>query len=213
MRTGSLDRWTVMTTLATALLLAAIAPSRAQELRKADGWGLVRVVEGTSTENADGLTTSAQATRPTALESLDFLLGTWEAAGEGQPGAGSGKAVFSRDLQDRVMIRRSFAEYPASARGPASRHDDSMVIYATAAGGIRADYYDNEGHVIRYAVSSPAPGSAVFVSDIVAGEPRYRLSYTRGLNGLVKGEFAIAAPGKADTFQTYLSWESRRTDR
>jgi hypothetical protein len=88
-----------------------------------------------------------------------------------------------------------------------------MIIYATAGGGLRADYYDNEGHVIHYAVSSPAPGSAVFVSDIVAGEPRYRLRYTRGQTGLVKGEFAIAAPGQADAFQTYLSWESRRTDK
>ena len=30
-----------------------------------------------------------------------------------------------------------------------------LVVYATP-GGVRADYYDSEGHVIRYAVTAPA---------------------------------------------------------
>ena len=34
-----------------------------------------------------------------------------------------------------------------------------MILYSHA-GAVRADYYDSEGHVIRYAVRSPAAGEA-----------------------------------------------------
>jgi hypothetical protein len=51
----------------------------------------------------------------------------------------------------------------------------------------------------------------VFVSELAAGEPRYRLSYQLEPSGLLKGEFAIASPGTPDDFKTYLSWQSRKT--
>jgi hypothetical protein len=86
-----------------------------------------------------------------------------------------------------------------------------MIVYAAADAGVRADYYDNEGHTIRYSVTSPAAGQAVFVSELAAGEPRYRLSYQLEPSGLLKGEFAIASPGTPDDFKTYLSWQSRKT--
>ncbi|MGD1047329.1 MAG: hypothetical protein ABR899_01095 [Candidatus Krumholzibacteriaceae bacterium] len=147
---------------------------------------------------------------PKQLEPLTFLLGEWGASGGGQPGQGTGTATFARGLQDRVIIRTSFAEYPASKTAPASRHDDLMIIYADQGGGLRADYYDNEGHFIRYAVTAAAPGEASFVSDTVSGAPRFRLSYKLGPDGVLKGEFAIAPPGKPDAFARYLSWESRK---
>jgi hypothetical protein len=153
----------------------------------------------------------AKGAPPPELGALTFLVGEWEASGQGQPGAASGRTVFSRSLQERVIVRTSYAEYPASGDKPASRHDDLMVVYAAADGVVRADYYDNEGHTIRYSVTSPAAGQAVFVSELVAGEPRYRLSYELEPSGLLKGEFAIAAPGATDDFKVYLSWESRKT--
>jgi len=153
---------------------------------------------------------SLLASEPAELEPLAFLVGEWPGPGGGQPGVASGSAVFARGLQDRVIVRTSYAEYPATAGRPASRHDDLMIIYATPEGGVRADYYDNEGHVIRYVVQSPAPGRAVFLSEPVGGQPSFRLSYALDAAGVLKGEFAIAPPGAPDAFKQYLSWESRK---
>ncbi len=153
---------------------------------------------------------SISAEAPKQLEPLAFLLGEWKASGTGNPGEGVGSATFARGLQDRVIIRTSYAEYPASASTSGSRHDDLMVIYAGDDTGMRADYYDNEGHVIHYAVTAAVPGEAFFMSDIVNGAPRFRLSYKLGPDGLLKGEFAIAPPGKPEAFARYLVWESRK---
>lgn len=154
--------------------------------------------------------TSVSAEAPKQLEPLAFLLGEWEASGSGQPGEGAGRAAFTRGLQDRVIIRTSYAEYPASTASPASRHDDLMIIYAAEDAGIRADYYDSEGHVIRYVVNVAVPGEASFMSEIMSGAPRFRLTYTLGTDGLLKGEFAIAPAGRPEAFAPYLVWESRR---
>jgi hypothetical protein len=147
--------------------------------------------------------TTSWAASPAELEPFSFLIGEWPSSGTGQPGEGKGTAVFARSLQDRVIVRTSFAQYPGS------RHDDLMVIYG-AAGGVRADYYDSEGHVIRYAVTSPASGHAVFVSDPMPGALRFRLTYRMQSADTLKGEFDIAPPNAPDTFKPYLSWESRR---
>jgi hypothetical protein len=145
---------------------------------------------------------------PAALEPLTFLLGEWETPG--QAGGPNGRAVFATSLQNTIIIRTSFAEYPASADRPASRHDDLMVIYVASRGGVRADYYDNEGHLIRYSVTSPRAGEASFISEPVAGQPRFRLTYRLRADGVLAGEFAMAPPGQPDAFASYLAWESRK---
>jgi hypothetical protein len=66
--------------------------------------------------------------------------------------------------------------------------------------------------VIRYAVRSPAAGEAIFISDVVANEPRFRLRY-RLESGVLKGEFAIAPAGAPDAFKPYLTWQSTNTAR
>jgi hypothetical protein len=151
----------------------------------------------------------ASAAEPAELQPLAFLIGEWTASGAGQPGTAAGAATFSRALQDRVIVRKSYAEYPAAAGKPASRHDDMMIIYA-GSGGLRADYYDNEGHTIRYAVQAPAAGEAVLLSDASSAEPRFRLSYKLEADGVLKGEFAIAPPGAPEAFKPYLTWNSHR---
>jgi len=153
---------------------------------------------------------AALAAEPPELKPFDFLIGEWAASGSGQPGAGSGIAVFARGLQDQVILRNSYAEYPPADGRPASRHEDLMVIYRGSDAGARADYYDNERHVIHYILTSPAAGQAVFLSEDTGGGPRFRLTYTLEANGLLKGEFAIAQPGAHEAFQAYLTWESRK---
>src|SRR5205085_11953778 len=88
---------------------------------------------------------------PAAWSDFDPLAGAWVADSSG-PGTPTGGFEFVPDLQGRVLVRRNFAEYPKTKDRPATRHEDLMVIFHQGA-GTRADYYDNEGHVIRYAVT------------------------------------------------------------
>lgn len=152
-----------------------------------------------------------RAAEPVELQPLAFLVGEWDSSGAGEPGTGVGAAVFRRGLQDGVILRTSFAEYPAAGGRPPSRHDDLMIIYVSPA-GVRADYYDSENHVIRYSVRSPAPGQAVFLSDPVAGQPTFRLTYKLTSNGTLDGEFEIADPGSSE-FKAYLTWHSRKVTK
>ncbi len=151
----------------------------------------------------------AGAATPKALEPLAFLLGDWQAVGGGAPGQASGGSSFAASLQGQVIVRTNFAEYPATDK-PASRHDDLMVFYATPAGEIRADYYDSEGHVIRYAAGAVSRGELTLVSEATAGAPRFRLGYRLRPDGILEGRFEIAPPGNPDSFAPYLSWTARR---
>ena len=83
------------------------------------------------------------------------------------------------------MVRTNYSNTPATGGTPASRHDDLMVVYVEA-GVVKADYFDSEGHVIRYVVDG-RPGEAVFVSETKAAEPRYRLTYTQASPSTLTG--------------------------
>lgn len=150
------------------------------------------------------------ADTPAGLEPLQFLLGDWQAEGGGQPGAARGGFTFDASLQGRVIVRTNYAEYAATAAKPATRHDDLMLIYASEPGELRADYYDSEGHVIRYRGSAPTASALVLVSDIVKGAPRFRLTYKLRADGVLEGQFEIAPPGKPEGFGPYVTWTSRR---
>ena len=142
---------------------------------------------------------------PAPLEPLQFLIGEWEGTGD-QAGA-TGGFTFAASLQDRVLVRTNYSNTPATAGTPASRHDDLMVIYVDT-GLIKADYFDSEGHIIRYVVDA-RPGQVVFVSEIRAGEPRYRLTYRQGSSRTLIGAFDVAPPGQPEAFRLYLSWTAR----
>ncbi len=141
---------------------------------------------------------------------LQFLVGEWVGeSGSGAPGqASAGSFSFKQELQGAVLVRRSFAEYPAAEGRPASRHEDLTVVYRDSASKrFRATYWDNEGHAIQYGVA-PAPGGVVLTSDEAAGSPRYRLTYTGDGKGRVRIRFEIAPPGK--DFAIYLEAAARR---
>ena len=157
---------------------------------------------------------SAQQTKPnTDWKPLGWLIGDWTGAGSGDPGRGSGDFSFQPDLQGKVLVRKSVAEYPATADKPAQRHDDLMVIYAEG-NGLRAIFFDSEGHVIRYAIDASGEGSTVtFVSDEASAAPRFRLMYRKTGDNTLAGTFEIAPPGKPDAFAKYLEWTAKRRDK
>ncbi len=144
-------------------------------------------------------------------EMFDFLLGSWEGEGSGAPGQGTGGFVFEASLDGNLVSRRSHAEYPASKDRPAVNHQDFMAVYAEG-GQVRADYVDNEGHVIHYTVSFAQESATVtFLSPIAEGQPRYRLIYHPLAKDRVEVAFDIAPPGKADAFANYVKGVSRRS--
>lgn len=154
-----------------------------------------------------GVTTVARAQTPTDLSALAFLLGDWDAVG--LPAGESGAFNFSPAVQDRIIVRTNYAKYPARDGRPASRHDDLMVIFVED-NAIKADYFDSEKHVIHYAVQTRGPRDVVFVSEPKASEPRYRLAYSLGADGLLKGTFEMAASGSPDDFKPLLTWSARK---
>jgi hypothetical protein len=139
---------------------------------------------------------------------LEFLVGHWTGEGGGGPGQGAGAFSFEPDLQGKVLIRKNFAEYPATDGKPGSRHDDLTIIFRDERSHeLRATYFDNEGHVIPYVVK-PHEGGVVFESERSANAPGYRLTYLRDGAGRVRIRFEIAAPGKE--FTNYIEATARR---
>jgi len=146
----------------------------------------------------------AQSADP--LAPLAFLAGDWRAI-DTAPGE-RGAFTFTFDVQRHVLVRTNEAVYDATATREASRHDDLMIVYMDN-GSMKADYFDSEGHVIRYAVHATT-NEVTFVSDRDPKGPRYRLSYTLASDGVLSGSFEIATPDAPDAFKPYLTWKARR---
>jgi len=139
------------------------------------------------------------------------FLGTWQGTGSGQVGQGSGEFMLERELQGGVLVRHNFAEYPATKDKPPYRHDDLMVIYPDG-DKTRADYWDNEGHVIHYSAEL-SPDKLVFTSDPAQPGPRFRLSYSKTSDDELKIVFEIAPPDNPGAFKTYIDASAKRKPR
>jgi hypothetical protein len=140
---------------------------------------------------------------------LEFLMGRWTGEGGADPGTGSGAFTLAPDLQGKILVRKSFATYPAAEGRPALRHDDLMIVYREQPSAeLRAMYWDNEGHAIAYAVQPAADGGVTFLSDAPQERMRYRLTYLPAGKDKVKIRFEIAPPGK--DFTTYLEAAAHR---
>src|SRR4051794_37503601 len=160
---------------------------------------------------SQGQNKSTNAPAPDAWEPLRFLIGTWEAntqAGSAQA-AVSGTYVFRLELRNHVLARHSNS---GDCKGPADfdcQHNDLLYIYTDAPGQpFKAIYFDNEGHVIHYSVSTPSPDTAVFSSDPSQPRPQFRLIY-EGKNSVLNGKFEIRMPGRTE-FKSYLEWSGSK---
>jgi hypothetical protein len=168
-------------------------PKIALFLRIIVGLALLGVVEVGKTQ--------PKASSPT-WDHWQFLMGEW--VGEGG-GTSAGGFSFSTDLQGAVIVRRNFAEYPPTKNKPAYRHEDLMVIYPQAGTGTRADYFDNEGHVIHYEVTfSLQSDTLTFLSEVTPMAPRFRLRYIKTGDTTLNIRFEIAAPGNPEAFSPYI---------
>ena len=145
---------------------------------------------------------SAQAFAQPALPAADWsawqpLVGEWVA--DASPDGAVGGFSFALDLQKRVLVRKNVADYPKQK----VHHEDLMVVYQDGA-ATRADYWDNEGHVIHYSVAVSDGGKKyVFLGEAQPGKPRFRLSYTLTSPTKVALSFEIAPPGRE--FKPYIS--------
>ena len=141
---------------------------------------------------------------------LSFLLGEWVGKGGGESGQGSGGFSFELELERNVLVRKNRADYAATQDRPAYHHEDLMIVYKEPGEDrLRAIYFDNEGHVIHYAVE-PSGDGVRFLSDALPSSPRYRLSYRKLSSDTVALKFEIAPPGKPEAFSTYIEATAQR---
>jgi hypothetical protein len=143
---------------------------------------------------------------------FEYLLGDWVGEGGGQPGQGTGEFSFLPGLQNRILVRKSYAAYLPTKDRPASQHDDLTVIYKESDGAsLRAIYFDNEGHVINYSITFSSDQKTIeFVSDALPLSPRFRLTYVKTGSNTLTLRFEIAPPGKPDSFSTYIEAKAKR---
>jgi hypothetical protein len=147
-------------------------------------------------------------------EPYRFLLGEWTGDGAGEPGKATGAFSFALDLQNKVLVRKNRAEFPAQAGRPAYVHEDLMVIYPGEGQGQKAIYWDTEGHVIHYSVKfSEDKQSLIFLSDTTPAAPRFRLLLTKEADGVIATKFEMASPGKPEDFKTFVEGRVHRQDR
>jgi hypothetical protein len=142
---------------------------------------------------------------------LSFLEGTWEA--HTQSGSANAQAngtyTFKLELKRHVLARYSV---PVGCKGPKAfdcEHGDLLYVYQEAGGQpLKAIYFDNEGHVIHYAVSTPESNTAIFVSEASGSGPQFQLVYQLK-EAVMSGKFQMRMPGQAE-WKSYLEWSGSR---
>jgi hypothetical protein len=156
------------------------------------------------------MTLAQTAPAPNPFKALSFLEQNWEANTNGFNGVKSaGTYTFRRELAGHILARRSTSD--VACKGPTDfdcGHTDMLYVYQDSPGQpLKAIYFDNEGHVIHYSVSTPAPSSVVFLSDPGPG-PQFRLSY-EVKDSLLLGKFQSLMPGQKD-WKSYLEWSGAK---
>ena len=140
----------------------------------------------------------------TPFKPIAFLMGEWVGDGAGQPGESTGSFSFALDLDKKIAVRKNHAALKNGV------HDDLLIAYPDPAGkGLRAIYFDNEGHVISYAIET-IPEGVWFVSDAAAPGPRFRLTYKKTDSKTISILFEMAPPGKPDAFAAYITAVARK---
>ena len=119
------------------------------------------------TPPASKLPTTATVASPAPSDpflGVRFLVGSWESkttGGIAQAKASAGYA-FRLELRDHILARHSRSGACNAPDDFDCQHSDLLYLYPTPDGSaIQAIYFDNEGHIIHYYVTTPAPNSVV----------------------------------------------------
>jgi len=154
------------------------------------------------------LTISSFSQQNTNWDQWNWLLGQWKGEGNGQLGQGGGTFSFSFDLDQKLIVRKSHSEYPATANKPKIVHDDLMIVYLDRTGNpSKAIYFDNEGHTINYLISY-ADKTITMISDKIPNMPVFRLTYTLLDNNTINTKFEMSQDG--EKFMTYIEGKSKK---
>lgn len=142
--------------------------------------------------------------------SLSFLEGTWNANVKNNASVKlSGRYTFDLELDGHILARHGTND--PNCEAPASfdcAHGDLLYVFQDAPGSpLKAIYFDNEGHVIHYDISTSTTTSVAFLSEPGPG-PQFRLTYELAA-GVMTGRFQIHMPGQSD-WRTYLEWSGSR---
>jgi hypothetical protein len=144
-------------------------------------------------------------------KALSFLEGTWEARTQSGPGGARviGTYTFELEFKRHVLARHTAS---VACKGPQDfdcEHGDLLYVYQEAdSQSLKAIYFDNEGHVIHYTVSTPQSAKAIFVSDISSSGPQFQLVYELK-NAVMSGKFQMRMPGQAQ-WRSYLEWSGQK---
>jgi len=174
-----------------------------------DGRGNLKTFVAIAALAALALTQNERAVSASAdsWKALAFLEGTWDAHTQAGSAAaqGDGTYTFKPELKNHVLIRQSNA---TACKGPANydcEHSDVLYVYQEAeTQPLKAIYFDNEGHVIHYTVSTPDSSTAIFISDPSSSGPQFRLVYELK-SAVMSGKFQMRMPGQA-AWKSYLEW-------
>ncbi len=129
------------------------------------------------------------------LAPLSFLIGKWQS--ESTPGID----VFRKDLGGHIIVRSAQSKCVGTS-DQASSMRSVMTIYSDSDGKIRAIYFDNDGHVVRYRVAGMSPSMVQFVSDDADRGPHLRLTYSRTDDRTMAVKFEMAMPDHPSEFRS-----------
>jgi len=148
-----------------------------------------------------GLSSKSYGQQDTTWQKWNWLIGDWVGEGSGVPGQGGGWFSLQPDLGGKILMRKNHSEYLATKDKPEIIHDDLMIVYLDNAGQpAGAIYFDNEGHVINYAIAY-RERSIIFTGNRVQKMPVFRLTYAPLANDSIAVKFEMSGDG--NTFRTY----------
>ncbi len=154
----------------------------------------------------------ARADQANPWAALNFLQGTWAANVDGGSAGASSRGLYAFEYELKQHVLSRVSKSPVSCEGPTTfdcEHSDLLYIYQDADGQpLKAIYFDNEGHVIHYNVTTPDATTVVFLSDASGAGPQFRLTYQRK-NLTMYGKFQMRMPGQ-DEWKSYLEWSGAR---
>ena len=109
-------------------------------------------------------------------EVFDFVLGRWELEPASAAGL-KGRFSFEMDVGGWAVLHR-IEVMGAPTPGATGRANELLLVVFADSGQLRSLYLDNDGKVVRFDVGyAHDSGTLTFLSELVAGQPRQRLTY------------------------------------